>query len=169
MSEENCIIREIQEGDGPAVVNIFNYFVRESFAGYPEKEFGGEFFEQLRRQALIFYVIETNHKVVGFGFVRPFNELENFSHTGVLTYFILPQYTRQGWGTKLLNVLIDVGMALGINNFVAHISSKNEQSLRFHKKLGFKECGRLKDMGVKFGQKFDIVWVQKQFIPSKRG
>jgi len=57
---------------------------------------------------------------------------------------------------------MDDGRSIGMINFIAHLSSKNEQSIQFHKKHGFTECGRLKDIGIKFGQLFDIVWVQKQ-------
>ena len=50
---------------------------------------------------------------------------------------------------------------LGIDNFVANVCSLNEDSLRFHLKNGFVECGRLKRVGKKFDTDFDIVWMQK--------
>ena len=103
---------------------------------------------------------------MGFGFIKPYRDLENFNHTGMLTYFILPEYTGQGVGTKIMHALLEKGKSLGIHNFVAHISSKNKQSLRFHQKQGFKECGRIKNIGHKFGEFFDLVWVQKQ-LPVK--
>lgn len=49
-----------------------------------------------------------------------------------------------------------------MDNLLASISSRNEQSLAFHRKRGFVECGRLRDVGVKFGKSFDVVWMQKR-------
>lgn len=34
-------------------------------------------------------------------------------------------------------------------------------SLAFHRKHGFEDCGRFKGVGRKFGEDFDIVWMQR--------
>ncbi len=154
-------IRPVEDRDAEAVLKVFNHHVAHSFAAYAEQEFGSEVFETFKKNASVFYIQEVDDEVAGFGFIRPYNLFENFCHTGMLTYFLLPQYTGRGLGTKLLNKLLDYARDNGIYNLVAHISSKNVQSLNFHKKHGFEECGRLKKMGKKFGEAFDIVWVQK--------
>ncbi len=155
-------IRNVRPGDTASMVRIINYFIRESFAAYPEKEISSELFGKIISSTRVCMVLEIDGQIGGFGFIRPYHESANFNHTGILTYFILPSYTNKGLGSKLLQNLMDAGRSLGITNFVAHISSKNQQSLRFHRKHGFQECGRLKNMCVKFGDYFDIVWVQKQ-------
>ncbi|HLP46563.1 MAG TPA: GNAT family N-acetyltransferase [Candidatus Deferrimicrobium sp.] len=157
----NVCIRNVCDSDAPAVVSIFNYFVLNSFAAYCEKEMGPEVFDRFRKASRVFLLLEVDEQPVGFGMVQEYNAFENFKQTGMLTYFILPGFTGQGLGTQLLNRLLNAGRELGITNLVAHISSKNEQSLRFHQKHGFRECGRLKEMGIKFNEPFDIVWVQK--------
>ena len=120
--------------------------------------------DEWSKKTKVFLVLETGNKVVGFGFVASYNPFKSCNHVGVLTYFILPEYTGKGLGTKLFNQLISKGKDLGITNYLAHISSRNEQSLNFHKKHGFQEVGRFKDMSVKLGESIDMVWVQKQFI-----
>lgn len=155
-------IRDASETDRESITLLFNRFVRESFAAYSEKEFDRRQMDGLFQSARIFKVLTDEEHIVGFGFNRPYREFENFSHVGMLTYFIQPEYTGKGLGTRLLNILIEEGRQQGNTNFVAHISSKNEQSLAFHKKHDFVECGRLRNMGYKFGVSFDIVWVQKQ-------
>jgi len=155
-------IRKAGPDDTAHMVRIINYFIRESFAAYPEKEISSELFGKIISSTRVCIVLEIDDQIGGFGFIRPYHESANFNHTGILTYFILPSYTNKGLGTKLLQNLMDAGRSLGITNFVAHISSKNQQSLQFHRKHGFQECGRLKNIGVKFGDYFDIVWVQKQ-------
>jgi len=51
--------------------------------------------------------------------------------------------------------------AEGIEILLANVSSLNEPSLRFHRKHGFTECGRLRRIAVKHNTPFDIVWVER--------
>ena len=49
----------------------------------------------------------------------------------------------------------------GIDSLLAAISSHNQASINFHLQNGFKECGRFLRVGRKFGQDFDVVWMQR--------
>ena len=49
----------------------------------------------------------------------------------------------------------------GITSLLASISSLNKLSLHFHKKNGFRECGRFERIGEKNGQIFDVIYMQK--------
>ncbi len=51
---------------------------------------------------------------------------------------------------------------MGIDSLLVNISSRNRESLGFHLKNGFRECGRFLKVGRKFGEDFDAVWMQKQ-------
>jgi L-amino acid N-acyltransferase YncA len=155
------LIRELSENDFEAVTAVFNYFIVNSLAAYSEQEVGREYMKHFFKSSLVSCVLDVDGKTIGFGCVKPYKDLANFSHTGVLTYFILPQYTRMGLGTRMLDHLFKESLVLGITNMLANISSGNDQSLQFHKKHGFVECGRFKRMGKKFGDFYDIVWVQK--------
>lgn len=159
----DIIIRKARPGDGRAVNAIFDRFARESFAVYSDKPLSYDFFKKNSDLAVLFYVAESGHAIVGFAYLKHFRSYDNFSHTGMPTYFLLPEFTGRGIGTRLLDTLIEEGRSRGVTNFVAHFSSLNEQSLNFHRKHGFIEVGRLKNMGSKFNQSFDIVWVQKRF------
>jgi L-amino acid N-acyltransferase YncA len=161
------VIEKAQETDGRQIVDIFNHFVCTSFAAYPERDVGLEFFIMLRRitEGFPFLVIkvrdEGERELVGFGLMRPYHSYATFKHTGILTYFILPEHTRLGLGSRLLTSLVQEAKARSMTNLLAEISSKNEQSLNFHTKHGFVECGRIVNVGRKFNQYFDVVWMQK--------
>ncbi len=79
-----------------------------------------------------------------------------------VTYFILPEYTRQGLGTALLAFFVGEARKMGLDSLLANISSRNRQSLEFHLKNGFRECARFLKVGHKFGEDVDAVWMQKQ-------
>jgi L-amino acid N-acyltransferase YncA len=157
------IIRTKKEDDFEKVLEVVNSFVKHSFAAYQDEPYPPSIVDEWSKKARVFLVLETRSEVIGFGFVSSYRPFKSFNHVGVLTYFILEEYTGKGLGTKLINQLISKGKDLGVTNYLAHISSKNEQSLNFHKKHGFKEVGRFKDMSHKLGESVDMVWVQKQF------
>lgn len=157
-------IRRVRAEDSQSVISVFNYFIENSFAAYPEKKVGYGFFERLKQmtEGFPFYVVETNRgELAGFSLLRPYHVIETFRRTAEVTYFILPMHTGRGIGTRILNRLIEGAREKGNDNLLASISSLNERSINFHKKNGFKECGRLVRIGKKFGKDFDEVWMQK--------
>lgn len=171
------VIREATSEDIQGMLEIFNYYVENSFAAYLETPVGPDFFQithdesgQNKNEHFPFYVIEGKNKVVGIGTLRPYLPFRNLLHTGVLSYFILPEYTKKGLGTRLLNTLSKDAQKRNMKSLLANVSSKNEASLNFHLKHGFVECGRFKAVGTKFGAYFDIVWLQKflEESPKKR-
>jgi phosphinothricin acetyltransferase len=159
---EEVIIRPKKEEDLESVREVINYYVKNNFAAYADEPYTPSMIDEWNKKAKVFLVLETGNKVIGFGCVSSFKPHRTCSHVGVLTYFILQEYTGKGLGTKLINELVSKGKNLGITNYLAHISSKNEGSLNFHKKHGFTEVGRFKDISIKQGKSIDMVWVQKQ-------
>jgi L-amino acid N-acyltransferase YncA len=165
---ENYLIREATNEDISGMLGVFNYYVESSFAAYIETPVGPEFFqtiqgekEQNENEYFPFYVIEEKGKIVGIGALRPYFPFPNFRHTGMVSYFILPEHTRKGLGSRMLDKLCTEAREKKMKSLLANLSSKNEASLNFHMKHGFIGCGRFKEVGTKFGKYFDIIWLQK--------
>jgi phosphinothricin acetyltransferase len=155
-------IRPVEERDRFAVRDIFNHYATHGFAVYREDESDDGIFDFFARDAVAFLVADhPADGVVGFGTLRRFKPASAFDATAVLSYFILPEHTGTGLGTRFLAELEAAARERGIVNLLAHISSRNAQSLAFHRKHGFAEVGRLHDVGRKFGRLFDVVWTQK--------
>jgi len=158
---EHVRIRPVRDSDREAVIRIFNYYAASGYAAYPDQPVTEHFFAYLREGAFSFCVLEGDGGVVGFGLIKPFLPFPVFSKTAALTYFILPEYTHRGLGSRLLGRLTRDARAAGIGMLVASMASRNEASAKFHAKHGFAEEGRLRDVGTKFGRPFDLVWMQK--------
>jgi len=157
-------IRDAADGDARAVTDVLNSFVEDSFAAYNATPVPAEFFTKIRQLAegYPFYVVEAESgDVIGFAMLRRHHPADTFDRTAELTYFLLPEHTRRGLGTRLLTVLMERAVELGIDQVLASVSSLNEQSLQFHRKHGFVECGRFREVGRKLGRDFDVVWFQK--------
>lgn len=157
-------IRYVRDTDRQAVTDVFNYFVENSFAAYPTSKVSPVFYDHIARNRsnYPFYVIEDGcHRVVGFGLLQPHHPADGLRRTGELTYFLLPEASRQGIGSRLLGLFEDAARLMGIDTVVASVSSLNNVSIGFHRKHGFVECGRLRKVGFKFEEDFDVVWFQK--------
>jgi L-amino acid N-acyltransferase YncA len=149
------------KGHRTSVIGIFNYFVEYSFAAYPETRVAPEFFDRLLELVRGYsgLVVKSEAgEVVGFGLLRPYHPFDTFRRSAEVSYFLLPEHTRKGIGSALLQRFITTARSLGVDRLLAEVSSLNEQSLAFHQRNGFSECGRLPDVGRKFGRSFDVVW-----------
>lgn len=130
------------------IIDIYNYYVRNTFGTYTTKEVGENYFN-----AYTGFSVRRKSEVVGFAIIRPYLTIHDIS------YYIHYKHTGRGIGSLILS---EVNMRLAV-----HLASLNEDSLRFHIKHGFTEYGRLKDAGEKFGKVYDIIFMQKNIDNEK--
>ena len=162
-------LEPMAECHGHAVIDIFNHYVTQSFAAYPDQPAPYEFFarfQQMTQGYPAYVAVVGPGRVVGFGFLRPFHPANTLRRTAEVTYFISPEHRGQGIGRVMLDRLIEEAASRGIDSLVANISSRNEESLAFHRKNGFRECGRFQEAGRKNDLDFDIVWMQRRIGSS---
>ncbi len=146
------------------VIDIFNGFIVGGFAAYPEEKVDYGFFDRLLEMARGYPAVaatDRDGRVVGFGMLRPYHFASTFRRTAEVSYFLIPECTRQGIGTMMLKMFLAEAKRMGIDTVLASISSRNRESIGFHEKHGFRECGRFRRVGRKFGKDFDVVWMQK--------
>lgn len=156
-------LEEMTFEHGHEVIDIFNHYVSNSFAAYGDRpvEYGhfNRFLEIAHGYPAVVVRAEAE-KIVGFAFLHPFRSESTFQRVAEITYFIHPDHIGKGLGTMILEQFIGAAQSHGIETFLASISSRNEMSLQFHIKKGFVECGRFRRIGRKFGEDFDVVWMQ---------
>ena len=159
-------IRTIETDDYLDIADIYNYYIKNSSAAFPEKNIDVKFVESLYNSTLAdsFLVLDNGEKVVGFALLREFLPIENFSRTASISYFISPEYTRSGFGSLLINELVNYAIHHNIDNFIASIASDNNQSILFHKKHGFQLCGTFNNVGFKNNNDFSIIYMQKYIM-----
>ena len=157
---------KMAEGDREAVIDLFNYYIENSFAAYPEEMVPYGFFDQFLKLTEGYPTVtvrdeENSGRFVGFAFLRPIHPLRTFRRAAEITYFIEPGYTGRGIGSNILERMIGAAKRMGIDTILANVSSLNEASRRFHERHGFAECGRFRRVAKKKGEDLDAVWMQK--------
>ena len=154
-------IRDMQESDRDAVMRIFNHYAATSFAAYPDGPLPPQFFDPCGKAPYRQSCLRMTVALPGSGSSSPSSRSLSFRKTGMLTYFLAPEATGKGLGNRLLEQLILDAKKKGMTMLVANMSSKNEASIRFHKRHGFSEAGNLAGVGEKFGEPFGVLWMQR--------
>lgn len=149
--------------DRKAVIDIFNHYIESSFAAFPDHPLPYEAFDAILHKCHGYPMVTAlnDEEIIGFGLLHPYNPFPVFSNTAEVTYFIKPEWTGKGVGTKMLAALILKAVERGITNLLASISSLNIASLNFHQKQGFCQCGCFHHVGRKRDIAFDIIYMQK--------
>jgi L-amino acid N-acyltransferase YncA len=160
----NYRIRHATDKDREDLTDIFNYYIEKSYAAFFDRKVSPVFFERL--QDIVygdsFYVTENEDgQAIGFGLLKQYHPSGVFRRVAEVGYFLRPECTGKGLGTRMLKRLISDARKMKIKTLLASISSRNEESISFHKKYGFIGCGRFKSIGQKYGKTFDVVWMQK--------
>jgi phosphinothricin acetyltransferase len=130
------------ESHGKEVMEIFNYYVENSLAAFPENKLPVEAYGMFLKmtQGYPAYVLRE---------------------TAEISYFLKPDSAKKGIGTQALRKLEEEAIKKGIRKILACISSENIASIKFHQKNGFTECGCFHHAGKKHGRYFDLVWMEK--------
>ena len=160
------ILSPLAPEDRTAVLDLFNYYVENSFAAYPAQPLPAEAFDFFLESAqrLPVLTLKEEQRLLGFGMLTPFEPFASFDRTAEVVSFLQPHSTGQGLGSRLLQTLETCARDLGIRTLLANISSLNPRSIKFHRKHGYVECGRFRRVGYKLGQEFDVVYMQKRLV-----
>jgi phosphinothricin acetyltransferase len=105
-------------------------------------------------------IAEQHGAVVGWGALGSFRAA--YTAAGVLedSIYVHHDFHRQGIGSRLLQALIDAAREEGLRSILANISADQTASIRLHEKFGFQKVAHLRDVGQKFNQRFDAVYLQ---------
>jgi phosphinothricin acetyltransferase len=99
-------------------------------------------------------------EVVGWGSLSSHNDRCCYQNTVEDSVYVKKELRGGGIGTKILERLVVEAGKNGHHVIIARIDAGNEASLRIHRRLGFEEVGRLREVGFKFGRWLDVVLME---------
>ena len=156
--------------DIPQILAIYNHAVLTSTASYDIEPHTFAmrlaWFADKERNGQPVFVIEDEDGVAGFGTYGPFREKIGYRFTVEHSIYIAEGKRGMGMGKLLLQKLIDSATESGYHVMIAGIDSSNELSLKFHRSFGFEEVAHFREVGHKFGQWLDVIFLQKMLQPE---
>ena len=104
---------------------------------------------------------ETVLGVASYGAFRNRARFEGYRFSVEHSIHIRGDRRGGGIGRTLLSALIDDARDAGVHVMIGAIDAENEDSIRFHERMGFTEVARLPETGFKFGRWLDLVLMQR--------
>lgn len=104
-----------------------------------------------------YFVWEEEGKVAGYCYAHPWKSYPAYRVTLETTVYIDPEAKGKGGGTRLMRRLIEECRRRGFISLIACITAENEESCRFHEKLGFEKVSSFRKVGKKFNRLLDVV------------
>lgn len=156
------IIRTAEERDVAALRDIYNYEVLHGVATFDTEERNMEdrmaWFRAHNVGNHPLYVAEEDGKAVGYVSLSEYRSKDAFWATVELSLYVAPDYRRRGIARMLMKDILDWAKACPeIHTVISVITDGNVASQKLHKEFGFEDCGRLREVGEKFGKRLDIV------------
>lgn len=159
------IIRDLVEGDLPAITAIYNDLVAHTDVIWLEEPVTVEdrtaWLENLRPDDAALAAVDDDGTVVGYAAIFEFRAKAGYWPTVELTIMLAPDRRGAGTGQALMDGLVARAAAAGRRVMVAGIDGGNTGSIRFHERNGFQTVAHLPGVGRKHGRSLDLVLMQR--------
>jgi L-amino acid N-acyltransferase YncA len=158
-------IRQAEDGDCAAIVEIWNPYIRTSDVTFNsvEKTAAGLAADLAAKRAAgyPFLVAEADGTVLGFATYGQFRASNGYARTMEHTIILAPGASGRGVGRALMTAIEAHARSAGVHSMFAGVSGRNPDGIAFHAALGYAEVARLKEVGWKLGRWYDLVLMQK--------
>jgi len=165
------MIRSAKVSDLPALVDIYNHYVRETAITFDIEETSIDarrsWFEQFGpegRHQLI--VCKKEGHLAGYAHSTAFRPKPAYRRSVETTVYLAPASKSQGHGRALLADLVARLEAAHVHRAYAIVTLPNEVSIRVHEKFGYHHLMTLSEVGHKFGRYWDTRWMERKFGES---
>lgn len=167
----NITIRSATPDDAAAIWNIYRYYVEHTAISF---EITMPTQEQIRQRiekvlsGFPYLVAELNGQIIGYAYAGHFIPREAYYHCAEVSIYISRENHRSGIGRMLYDALSEQLRAKGITQIYACIGVPEiddeyltNNSAEFHAHMGFREVGRFRNSGKKFGRFYHMIWMEK--------
>lgn len=158
------MIRYVEEKDYKEITDIYNYYIKNTTITFEEDELS---YDNMRKRIdsikkkFPYIVYEEDGSILGYAYLNYFSERSAYRFSLDLSIYLKNGELTKGIGTALYNEIENIARKNGIKKIISCITLSNDRSISFHKKMGFGECGRMKNVGYKHNAWQSIVWMDK--------
>lgn len=158
-------LREANEDDLPGILAIYNDAVLATTAIWNDTPVDlanrRAWLDDRRARGFPVLVAGEGAEVLGYASFGDFRPFEGYRISVEHSVYVAQPARGRGLGRVLVEALFEPARALGKQVMIGGITGGNTASIALHERLGFRETGRLLGIGTKFGQRLDLVFMQK--------
>lgn len=158
------IIRTATAADAQGLAEIYNHAVENTVAILNETlvDAGNRAAWVAQRQGDGFPVLvaEEDGRVIGYASYGPWRPFHGFRETVEHSVYVRDGQRGKGLGRQLMRALIDQAKSDGLHMMVAAVTAGNDASIRLHEALGFEVTARMPQVGQKFGDWLELIFLQ---------
>lgn len=159
------LIRDARPEDLPDMTGILNELIAGTTAVWTltptTLAARSAWLAERRSQDFPVLAAEGEGRLLGFASFGHFRPWEGYAETVEHSVYVDAPARGQGIGRALLAALIARAEGRGLHAMVGGIEAGNAASLALHAALGFREVGRLPEVGRKFDRWLDLVFVER--------
>lgn len=163
---EKLNIREAVPDDIHALVNIYNHYVLQTHVTFDldpvDVDMRLSWLEQYNQNPRHrLFVGVSNNEVIGYASSSKFRIKPAYDQSVETTIYLSPQAQGNGFGAQLYEHLLRSLDETDVHRCYGIIALPNEASVALHARFGFIEAGKLTEVGYKFGQYWDTLWMER--------
>ena len=164
-------VRSAQVTDAEQILDIYSHYIKHTaitfdYAVPDLEEFASHIAGVLERYP--FLVLEEGGVIEGYAYAGPLKDRQAYERSCETSIYVRSNSRRKGYGRILYQELERDLSARGILNLYACIASPigrddylTRDSELFHTRLGYTLAGTFHQCGYKFGNWYDVIWMEK--------
>ncbi|MCR8556093.1 GNAT family N-acetyltransferase [Mucilaginibacter sp. BJC16-A38] len=160
----NINIRDAQEIDLPAILDIYNEVILNTTAVYSELphtlEMRKDWYQERISNNFPVFVAVVGSEIAGFCSFGHFRAWPCYRYTTELSIYVKATHRGKGISKLMLRLLIDAAREKNVHALLAGISADNEISIKLHQSFGFAEVAHFKEVGYKFNRWLDLKFLE---------
>jgi len=160
------IIRKLKEEDIASILDIYNWYIQNGTETFETEPLTLDTFGQRVHGILASYpflVLEEKGRICGYAYLDHFNTRAAYDWTADLSIYLDPLEKGKGYGSALMQTILNLGEKDGYHNIISIITETNIVSKKFHQKFGFQKMAEFPQLGYKFGKWLGVTYYLKHF------
>jgi L-amino acid N-acyltransferase YncA len=164
-AETEMRIRDAEDKDISGILEIYNDAVLNTTAIWNDITVDAAnraiwFGDRKQAGFPVLVATDDEDRVIGYASFGDWRAFDGYRHTVEHSVYVHKDRHGGGIGKSLMVELIYRAKSIGKHVMVAGIEAKNVNSIKLHERLGFEQAGHLKEVGTKFGEWLDLIFMQ---------
>ena len=143
------MIRPVKFSDLASILNIYNYYIRETTVTFEETEISTEELagriRKVESVGLPWLVAEDKDEITGYAYANRWKERSAYRHSVEISVYVDHKKLGQGWGTNLYQGLFTELQKLNIHLAIGGITLPNDASIALHEKFGMNKVAHFQE------------------------